>query len=72
MSARNPAIGEEPELTEREMKIAKKAADLAVEKIMNDFYKEVGKGVVSKALIVIGLFAVGLVLYGKVPLPWKP
>lgn len=48
----------ELELTEREMLIAKHAAKLAVREMQDDFYKMVGKGVVNRALTVIGLLAV--------------
>jgi hypothetical protein len=50
------------ELTERERLIAKEAAKLAIEEMSSEFYKKVGKTVVEKALIWIGLFVVGLVV----------
>ena len=50
------------ELTERERLIAKEAAKLAIEEMSSEFYKKVGKPVVEKALIWIGLFVVGLVV----------
>lgn len=46
------------ELTEREIKIAKLAAELAVKQITEDFYKDVGRTVVNKFLIIIGAMAV--------------
>jgi hypothetical protein len=50
------------ELTERERAIAKEAAKIAIEEMSSEFYKKVGKTVVEKALIWIGLFVVGLVI----------
>jgi hypothetical protein len=50
------------ELTERERLIAKEAAKIAIEEMSSEFYKKVGKTVVEKALIWIGLFVVGLVI----------
>lgn len=44
--------------------IAEEAARLAVEKLTEDFYKQVGKNVVNKFFIVIGALAVGF-LVGK-------
>jgi hypothetical protein len=55
---------EELQLTEREMLIAKTAAKMAVKEIQDSFYKEIGKGVVTKAFIWIGLAIVGF-LAGK-------
>ena len=52
------------ELTERERAIAKEAAKLALEELSSEFYKKVGKTVVEKALIWIGLLVVGFV-FGK-------
>ena len=46
-------------LTEREVTIAKEAARIAVKEITDGFYRDVGKNVVSKALIWIGMLAVG-------------
>ena len=51
-------------LTDREEAIAKRAAKLAIEEMSNEFYKKVGKTVVEKALIWIGLLVVGFV-FGK-------
>ena len=51
-------------LTERERLIAKEAAKLAIEEMSSEFYKKVGKTVVEKALIWIGLLFVGFV-FGK-------
>ena len=51
------------ELTEREIHIAQLAAELAVKQMTDSFYKEVGRTVVSRFLIVVGAafvaFAVG-------------
>jgi len=54
----------EIELTERERLIAKEAAKLALEELSSEFYKKVGKTVVEKVLIWIGLLAAGY-LAGK-------
>lgn len=50
------------ELTERERAIAKEAAKLALEELSSEFYKKVGKTVVEKFFIIVGLFAVGFVM----------
>lgn len=51
------------QLTERELMIAEVAANRAVKKVTDNFYKEVGKTFVSRWLIIIGAmvvaFAVG-------------
>jgi hypothetical protein len=52
------------ELTEREKLIAKEAAKLALEELSGEFYKKVGKTVVEKVLIWVGLLVVGFV-FGK-------
>ena len=49
-------------LTDREEAIARKAAKLAIEEMSGEFYKKVGKTVVEKALIWIGMLFVGFVL----------
>jgi hypothetical protein len=49
------------ELTERERLIAKEAAKLAIEEMSSEFYKKVGKTIVEKVFIFIGLLAVGFV-----------
>jgi hypothetical protein len=54
----------EIQLTDREEAIAKKAAKIALEEMSSEFYKKVGKTVVEKALIWIGLIVVGFV-FGK-------
>lgn len=48
----------ELQLTEREILIAKHAADLAVKQMMDNFYKEVGRTFVNKVFIVIGIVVV--------------
>ena len=50
------------QLTERERLIAKEAAKLALEELSGEFYKKVGKTVVEKELIWIGLLVVGFVM----------
>ena len=51
-------------MTEREEAIAKKAAKLAIEEMSGEFYKLVGKTIVEKLLIWIGILVVGFV-FGK-------
>lgn len=46
------------ELTDREMAVAKAAAKLAVTEMADEFYKQVGKTVITKVLIWIGIAAV--------------
>jgi hypothetical protein len=50
------------ELTDRERLIAKEAAKLALEELSSEFYKKVGRTVVDKALIGLGVLAVGFVM----------
>jgi hypothetical protein len=50
------------ELTDRERLIAKEAAKLALEELSSEFYRKVGKTVVDKVLIGIGLLVVGFVV----------
>ena len=45
----------ETQLTARELAIAERAAEIAVKKITDNFYKDVGKTVVSRFFIIIGL-----------------
>ena len=52
----------EIQLTEREQVIAKEAAKIALEELSGEFYKKVGKTVVEKVLIWIGLLVVGFVV----------
>lgn len=47
------------ELTDREMAIAKEAARIAVQEMTEDFYKTVGKTVLTRLLIWVGLFVLG-------------
>lgn len=47
------------ELTEREMLIARRAAQMAVEEMTAQFYQQVGRTVVQRVLIVIGGVALG-------------
>ena len=54
----------EIELTDRERAVAKEAARLALEEMSSEFYKKVGKTVVEKVLIWIGLLVAGYV-FGK-------
>ncbi len=52
----------ELQLTDREQAIAKEAAKIALEELSGEFYKKVGKTVVEKVLIWIGLLVVGFVV----------
>ena len=52
------------ELTDRERLIAKEAAKLALEELSGEFYKRVGRTIIEKLLIWIGLLVVGFV-FGK-------
>ena len=49
------------ELTAREMRIAEMAAELAVKKVTEQFYAQVGRSVFNKALILLGAAFVGWV-----------
>jgi hypothetical protein len=49
-------------LTDREEAIARKAAKLAIEEMSGEFYKKVGKTVVEKVLIWVGMLVVGFVI----------
>lgn len=53
-----PVADSDIKLTPREVFIAKEAARMAVEEITEGFYRDVGKTVVSKVLIWIGVAAV--------------
>ncbi len=52
----------EIQLTDRERLIAKEAAKLALEELSGEFYKKVGKTIVEKVLIWIGMLVVGFVI----------
>lgn len=55
-----------PVLSEEQIEeIAERAAEKAVEKMTNQIYLEVGKGVVKKALYLLGAFVVGAGLWAK-------
>lgn len=47
------------ELTARELAIARAAARLAVQEMTDDFYRQVGKTIVTKVLIWIGMAVLG-------------
>lgn len=47
------------DLTERERMIAEEAARLAVKRLTEDFYKQVGKNFINKFFIIVGALAVG-------------
>lgn len=52
---------DELKLTERELQIARKAADIAVKQVMDNFYREVGRSFINRWLIIIGA---AVVAYG--------
>lgn len=58
------------ELTDRELAVAKHAAKLAVQEMQDEFYRQIGKSVVTKVLVWIGVaavaFAAGRGWLGKV------
>ncbi len=54
------------ELTDRELLIAQHAADMAVKKMWEEFYKEGGKTLFKKIIPVLGLITVGFML-GRSP-----
>ena len=58
------------ELTERELLIARKAAEMAVKQITDEFYTGVGRNVVNRWLIIIGAIAVAFAT-GKGWVPWR-
>ena len=45
----------EIELTARELAIAKKAAEIAVKEITDGFYRDVGRTLITRVLIWIGI-----------------
>lgn len=47
-------------LNARELAIARRAADMAVKQVMEQFYAGVGRTVVKRVLIVIGAIVVGV------------
>ena len=49
----------EPKLTEREMLIAQEAAKIAVKELADHFYQQVGRTVITKVLVWIGMLAAG-------------
>lgn len=53
------AMDEQIELTERELAIARRAAQIAVQELSDEFYRQVGKTFVQRFLIAVGLVAVG-------------
>ena len=54
------------QLTDEQIEeIAEKAAEKAVEKMTNQIYMEIGKGVIKKALFLIGAFVVGAGVWAK-------
>lgn len=59
---RKPSV----QLTDEQIEeIAERAAKKAVEQMTNQIYLEVGKGVVKKALYLLGAFVIGAGLWAK-------
>ncbi len=54
-----PDSNEEIRLNERELAVAKAAAHIAIQELTDQFYKQVGKTTIQKALIWIGAIAIG-------------
>lgn len=52
----------ELELTERERLIAEHAANVAVARVMDEFYRNVGRSVVNKLLVLVGAAVVAFAL----------
>lgn len=52
------SMADDTKLTEREMLIAKEAARIAVQEITDGFYKEVGRTVLTRFLIWLGVAVV--------------
>jgi hypothetical protein len=46
------------ELTDRELLVAKAAAKMAVREMQDEFYRQVGKSVVTRVLVFVGIAAV--------------
>lgn len=47
-------MGDDIKLNERELAIAAKAAEMAVKQMQDEFYRTVGRNVISKFVIVVG------------------
>lgn len=47
------------QLTERELLIARAAARIAIKELSDDFYKSIGRNVVQRWLIYVGLLSAG-------------
>lgn len=61
----------EDKLTERELLIARRAAAIAIEEVSDAFYKQVGKSIVNKVLVWIGMLAIGFGM-AKGWIKWGP
>ncbi|MGC4395980.1 hypothetical protein [Hydrogenophaga sp. T2] len=54
------------QLTDEQIeRIAERAAEKAVAKLTDQVYREVGRGVVSKFMWIVGALAVGLFIWAK-------
>ena len=60
----------EIQLTDREEAVAQRAAELAVQRVTQEFYASVGKSVINRWLIIIGAIAVAFAT-GKGSVPWR-
>lgn len=58
-------------LTEREMAIARMAAEIAVKQLADEFYKGVGRNVVKKFFVWLGLGVIGFAA-GHGWIKWSP
>jgi hypothetical protein len=58
------------ELSQRELAIARVAAKMAVQQIQQEFYAEVGRNVVTKGFVIVGIVAVAFAT-GKGWISWK-
>lgn len=60
----------EIQITDREEAVAQRAAELAVQRVTQEFYASVGKSVINRWLIIIGAVAVAFAT-GKGWVPWR-
>lgn len=65
------ATEDELHLTEREEAIARRAAEIAIEQVTERFYAQVGKSVVTKMFVWLGVATVGFGV-AKGWIKWAP
>lgn len=53
-------MADDVKLTEREMAIARKAAEIAVEMATDTMYKQIGKSVVTRIFVWVGVVVLGI------------